>query len=103
MAGNDFELLPAATSNGMAYTLQMSRAISRYANPNLKKSDPLPSRLLFEVHIGEDVLITYPTYTRPTERFLSGKYAPIQSISFALTGHYELPESREEAKRRDVK
>ena len=97
MAGNDFDLLPAATGNGMAYTLQMSRVISRIANPNLKKSDPLPTRLLFEVHIGEDQLITYPTYTRPTERFLTAKYAPLQSISFALTEPFELPNTRTEA------
>lgn len=97
MAANDFELMPAATSIGMAYTLRMSRAISRLANSDLKPGDPLPTRLLFEVHIGEDALITYPTYTRPTERFLTGKYAPLRSISFELTQPYAPPENREEA------
>lgn len=94
MAVNDFELLPEATSNGIAYTLRMSRAISREANPRLKPSDPLPSRLLFEVHIGLDELVTYPTYTLPTDRFLTGKYAPLQSISFELTSPYDPPEDR---------
>lgn len=97
MAANDFDLLPAATNYGMAYTLRMSRVISRIANPQLKQSEPLPTRLLFEVHIGEDELITYPTYTLPTERFLTGKYAPLQSISFALTEPYTLPDTREQA------
>ncbi|ATY32979.1 Shedu immune nuclease family protein [Sphingomonas psychrotolerans] len=97
MAATDFDLLLDATSIGMAYTLQMSRVISRIANPELKPSEKLPNRLLFEVHIGEDELITYPTYTRPTERFLTGKYAPLKSISFALTEPYTPPETREEA------
>ncbi|MGZ8287299.1 MAG: Shedu immune nuclease family protein [Allosphingosinicella sp.] len=97
MADNDFQLLQVDSSLGIAFDLQMSRAISREANRELKASDPLPTRLLFEIHLGEDELITYPTYTRPTDRFLKAKYLPIRSISFELSSSYEVPESQEQA------
>lgn len=96
MAANDFDLLPVDSSLGIAFDLQMSRAISRIANPQLKPSDPLPKRRLFDIHVGEDVLVTYPTYTRPTGRFLTAKYLPLKSISFELSEPYDLPSSREE-------
>ncbi len=97
MAATDFDLLFEAISYGMACTLRMSRAISREANPRLQPSDPLPTRRLFDVHIGEDQLVTYPTYTRPTDRFLTGKYAPLESISFELAPPYDIPQDRDAA------
>ncbi|KTE39791.1 hypothetical protein ATE62_08665 [Sphingopyxis sp. HIX] len=67
------------------------------ADPKLKRSDPLPTRRLFDIHVGEDQLVTYPTFTRPTDRFLTGKYAPLQSISFELTEPFSLPDTQEDA------